>query len=158
MKVTANVTAKQSGLTLVELIIAIVIVGVAFVGMMTVYSSLMSRSSDPMIYQQSLAIADSYMEEIASKDFPASFAGTCPSPPANRAEYLSVCDYHGFNETVIKDVAGNDLGLNGYGVSVTVAASGTTLSIPNNDALLVTVMVSHPLGDSLTVSGYRTRY
>ncbi len=151
-------STKAKGLTLVELVIAIVIVSVAFVGMMSVYSSLMSHSADPMIYQQSLAIADSYMEEIASKDFPDSFSGTCPAPPANRAEYLSVCDYHGFSEAVIKDVAGNDLGLNGYGVSVTVAAAGAALSIPANDALLVTVLVSHPLGDSLSVSGYRTRY
>ncbi|MGB3620430.1 MAG: type II secretion system protein [Ketobacter sp.] len=150
---------KAAGLTLVELIIAIVIVSVAFVGMMSVYAGLVSRSADPMIYQQSLAIADSFMEEIASKEFPASFSGACPAPPDDRSEYADVCDYHTYSATDIEDVAGNDMGLDGYGVSVEVVAAGSDISITdNNDALKVTVTVSHPLGDALVVTSYRTRY
>lgn len=150
---------SQAGVTLVELIMAIVIVSVAFVGLMTAYSRVVSRSADPLIYQQSLAIANSFMEEIVSKPYPDGFSGSCPAPPADRALFTTVCDYHGYSDTVIRDVAGNDLGLPGYGVSVAVTADGNALSLPsNNDGLRVVVSVSHPLGDALPLSSYRARY
>jgi hypothetical protein len=101
------------------------------------------------------------MEEIASKDFPPSFTGTCPAPDPGdeRAEYLNVCDYHGYSETVIEDIAGNDLGLSGYGISVDVVAAGNDFpSMDTNDAVRVTVTVSHPLSDSLVMRSYRARY
>lgn len=150
--------SKTRGVTLVELIIAIAVIGVAFTGMMAAYSSMVGRSADPMIYQQAIAIGDSFLEEIASKDYPVSFSGSCPAPPASRAMFDDVCDYAGYSSSNLTDIAGNALGITGYQVSVTVSAAGGQLSLPANDALLITVSVNHPLGSTLSLNTYRARF
>lgn len=151
-------TSKTRGVTLVELIISIAVIGVAFAGMMAAYSSMVGRSADPMIYQQAIAIADSFLEEIASKDYPASFSGSCAAPPVSRALFDDVCDYAGYSSSNLSDIAGNALGITGYQVAIAVSAAGGQLSLPANDVLLVTVSVTHPLGSTLSLNTYRARF
>jgi MSHA pilin protein MshD len=149
---------KMAGVTLVELIMAIVVVGVAFAGMMAAYASMVGRSADPMVYQQAIAIADSFLEEISAKDYPASFSGNCPASPGNRTLFDDVCDYAGYTSSNLTDIAGNVLGISGYQVAIAVTAAGGQLGIAANDALLVTVSVTHPLGSTLSLSTYRVRF
>ena len=152
---------QTSGMTLIELVITIVVLSVAFTGLMAAYANIVNRSVDPQIYQQSLNIANSVMEEIAAKQFPASVAGACPSAgdPNDRPLWDDTCDYNGYSVSDIKDVAGNDTFIEGYGIQVTVLPDGTTLGFAdNNHALLITVTITHPLGSSLSISAYRTRY
>lgn len=59
----------QSGLTFVELIMFIVIVSVAVTGVLMVISFTSSRSADPMVRKQALAIAESLLEEIELQPF-----------------------------------------------------------------------------------------
>jgi MSHA pilin protein MshD len=58
---------RSAGVTLVELIVALVIMGVALAGMVAVYASTTRASVDPVIVQQMQAIADNMMEEILLK-------------------------------------------------------------------------------------------
>lgn len=60
---------RQSGLTFIELIMFIVIVSVAVTGVLMVISFTSSRSSDPMVRKQALAIAESVLEEIELQPF-----------------------------------------------------------------------------------------
>ena len=149
---------RQRGVTLVELVLAIVVMGVAMAGLMVAYASVIGRSADPMIYQQSIAIADSMLEEIVSKAFPDSYTGTCPAPPGDRALFDDVCDYDGYTTTTIADVAGNDLGITGYSVLVDVSAAGSDLGVPANDMVRIDIIVGNPLGNDVQLSGYRARY
>lgn len=60
---------RQSGLTLVELIIFIVIVSVGLAGVLSVFNVVVRRSADPLVTKQALAVADAMLEEILLKDF-----------------------------------------------------------------------------------------
>lgn len=59
----------QGGVTLVELIIFIVIVGVALTGLMRVFALNNVASSDPVVRKQALLIAESLLEEVQQAGF-----------------------------------------------------------------------------------------
>ena len=147
------------GVTLVELVIAIVIISIAVAGLMAGYSSTMSRSADPLVYQQSIAIAEAMMEEVSGKPFLDPSGSVCPAPPADRSNFNNVCDYNGFTMASITDLAGNSLGLPGYSLVVTVAAPDPSEfdGLTSADALRIDIDVINPL-NTITLTGYRTRY
>jgi len=59
----------QRGLSMVELIMFIVIVGVGVAGILLVFSVTTKASADPLIQKQMLAIAEALMEEVQAKPF-----------------------------------------------------------------------------------------
>jgi len=63
------ISRRQRGLTLIELIVFIVIVSVALAGVLTVLNVTTSRSADPMIRKQMLAVAEAMLEEVMSQPF-----------------------------------------------------------------------------------------
>ena len=60
---------RQSGLTLIELILFIVIVSVALVGVLTVFNVTSKSSADPMVRKQMLAVAEAILEEVQLQPF-----------------------------------------------------------------------------------------
>src|SRR3989338_1263551 len=60
---------KQRGISLVELIMFIVIVGVALAGILLVMDTTTKSSADPLIRKQALAIAESLLEEVELMPF-----------------------------------------------------------------------------------------
>jgi len=60
---------KQRGISLIELIMFIVIVGIALAGILLVMNNVSKNSSDPLIHKQSLAIAESLLEEVELMPF-----------------------------------------------------------------------------------------
>ncbi|MCG8324245.1 MAG: type II secretion system GspH family protein [Thiotrichales bacterium] len=62
-------SARSRGVTLIELVIAIVVISFAVAGIMLVISDTTRRSSDPLLIEQASAIAQAYMEEIQQKQF-----------------------------------------------------------------------------------------
>ena len=60
---------KQRGISLVELIMFIVIVSVALAGILLVMNVVTRSSADPLIHKQSLAIAESLLEEVELMPF-----------------------------------------------------------------------------------------
>ncbi len=60
---------SQRGLSLIELIVFIVIVGVALSGILTVLNLTTKSSADPMIRKQMLSIAEALLEEVQMKAF-----------------------------------------------------------------------------------------
>src|SRR3954464_7690730 len=59
----------QRGMSLIEVAVFIVVVGVALAGIVALYSQLTRASVDPMVRKQALAIASSLLEEIELRAF-----------------------------------------------------------------------------------------
>lgn len=153
----------QKGVSLIELVIAIAIAGIGIVTLLNTFTSVAARSADPMIFQQSIAIAESFVEEITAQPFlDPSTANVCPAAPASRSHFDNVCDYNGYSSSSITDIAGNALALTGYQVSVAVnngaGVTGHLGAISGTDILQVIVTVNNPLGGAVSLSAYRTNY
>ena len=151
---------KQHGMTLVELVITIVIIGIAAAALFTAMATITARSAHPMLRQQSLYIAEAYLEEILAKAFfdPVT-RDQCPSPPSERKYFDNVCDFNGWNDVGgARDINDQAIsGLSGYDVNVT-AKPAELNGIGSKRALLITVEVRDPAGQLLTLSGWRTCY
>lgn len=63
------IKARQRGISLIELIMFIVIVGVALAGILLVMNVTTKSSADPLVRKQALAIAESLLEEVALMPF-----------------------------------------------------------------------------------------
>jgi MSHA pilin protein MshD len=156
--------SRTAGFTLVEMIIAIVIIGVGLAGVLLAFNTTVKSSADPMLHKQMLSAAEEMMEEILLKPFEP--AGTAPTnspktcgvaPLPSRVDFDDVSDYHNYETAGICDIDGGSLGgLEGYGIKVTVA--GTSLG--GMDAAAgkkVTVTVTRG-GETLSLVGWRTWY
>ncbi|MGC8733075.1 MAG: type IV pilus modification PilV family protein, partial [Halothiobacillaceae bacterium] len=55
--------AGAHGFTLIELVLAVVILSIGLAGILLVYSQTVAKSADPMLRQQALALAEGYLEE-----------------------------------------------------------------------------------------------
>ena len=181
-------TTDQRGLSLIELLVFIVVVGIAVTGVLSVYSLNARSSADPMVQKQALAIAESLLEEVLAKPYTycdpdddavetALSSADCATPEvmgpetaqgetryANLTPYDNVNDYNGFSMNGIDDLTGAAIaGLAGYTASVQVQPianfNGILPVVPgHNETLLVTVTVTAPGNHSVSLSGYRTRY
>jgi|KBSMisStaDraftv2_1062788.scaffolds.fasta_scaffold04903_14 MSHA pilin protein MshD len=60
---------RQRGISLVELIMFIIIVSIGVVALLSVFSTTVRKSGDPLVQKQMLAIAESLLEEVQSKPF-----------------------------------------------------------------------------------------
>src|SRR3989338_10626974 len=82
-------------MTLGELVIPIVVLDIASAAMFSAMAAINGRSADPMQRQQSLAIAEAYMEEITLQAFPANTTCAGSNSGAGRSSFDDVCDYNG---------------------------------------------------------------
>jgi len=146
----------QTGVTLVELLVSIVIVAIAASAVLGALSLTVGGSADPMIRHQSAAIAQAYLEEILLKPItdPDGIDGE-----AARIDFDDVDDYDGLTDIGASDQFGNPIGsLADYDVSVVVTASAGLPPAPAADALRIDVNVVRATDINFTLSGYRLRY
>jgi MSHA pilin protein MshD len=174
--------AAARGLSLVELLIFIVVVGSALAGVLQVFLQSTVGSADPMLRRQALSIAESLLEEVMLMPF--TFCGSndpnvetatstagCSSgadaigPEAGETRFTSpqfdnVNDYHGYSMNGIVDITHTAVsGLGAYSASVNVSPAALgTIAAGSGDALRVTVTVTGPGGTSIALDGYRTRH
>ena len=144
---------SQSGFTLVELIVSIVVIAVAVTGVLLAIQFTTRHSADPMIRQQAVAIADAYMEEIMLQNYNQTGGNT-------RQTFNDVYDY---NNTSTwhkpKDQTNNTLtDLENYRVNVVVEPDSFGPS-DNTTAAQIKVTVEHSSADvSFTLTGYKAKY
>jgi MSHA pilin protein MshD len=147
---TARKTSN-SGFTLLEVLTTVIVIAVAATALMSVFSSTVRTSADPMFQHQALAIAEAYMEEIRLKDF-------AIGPETTRASFDDVRDYNGLTDVGARDQNNNLIaGLNDYTISVTVVNDGLN-GIAAADSLRIDIVVSRALIDDVLLSGYRVDY
>jgi MSHA pilin protein MshD len=147
------------GFTLIELIFFIVVVGVALTGILSVSTSVVKSSAEPLVHKQALAVAQSLLEEILLKEYAKpgdssvlSFANNGP-----RNFFDCVDDYRGyFTAGGIVDATGTAVaGLGSY--NITPAVSVLPDKLGNVDVVKVVVYVTGPQG-IVTLTGYRGSY
>ncbi len=142
-------TKRQRGVTLIELIVAMVIIGVAVGGMMAAFTATSKGSVDPVVSKQMVAVAESMMEEILLKPY----SGT---NGATRADFTNVMNYNGYATSGVVDASGNAITeLAGYNLAVAVTAVSLT-NVPTPDAYRIQVTVSHG-ADKFELQGWRTK-
>lgn len=140
---------RSRGTTLVELIIAITVIGIVVTSVLGLLSAISLRSANAMNANQAASIAGAYLDEALSKTFVHTVG------PAARANFDDVRDYN-FVDVGARDANGNPVpNLGQYTVQVTAvpAALGTE---PN--AIRVDVQVTAPNGAVTRVTGFRTSY
>src|SRR3954468_1161555 len=131
---------KELGVSLLELIIAIAIVGIALAGAVSVFVVTTQHSADPMSQEQAQLVAEAYLDEILLKKFYDPEIGTvCTGTTGGetRPTYNNVCDYNGLFEPPTNQF-GTPIGLPSYNVTVSVVNSGASLgAIDNTGAIRV---------------------
>ena len=143
---------RMAGTTLIELIVAIVIVSTALAGLVAAYNRANTASADPLITQQQLAIAESMMEEVMQKPFV-----DAQQNQAGRLFFNDVRDYNNYGPAAISNVNGDAVpGLERYTVEVLVNQPAITGVVPA-DALRIEVIVRAAGAENLRLVGWRTR-
>jgi MSHA pilin protein MshD len=164
---------RQTGISLIELIISIVIIGIAVTGALAVFNESMRGSVDPMRRKQAIAVAESLLEEIMLQPFtycdpddPQGATATASivnpttgcsagmaqatGPTAGElrgdaaAPFDNVIDYSGFNMTGISSI--DDVGtviLANYRAEVTITPESVG-GVPNEASLRIDVRVISP--------------
>ena len=150
---------RYRGFSLIELIIFIVVVGIGVAGILTVSNTVVKSSGDPMVRKQTVAIAESLLEEILLKEYAKPTGSTVIGYAGGGAHNLYDCvdDYSGYTTTGgIVDVSGLSIsGLASYNVSPAVDVSTVTLG--SVTVKRVVVSVTGPQG-TISLSGYRGNY
>jgi MSHA pilin protein MshD len=141
---------RERGATLIELVIAIVVIAIAVTSVLGLLSSIAVRSAGAMGATQAASIASAYLDEALSK-----FFQDPDGPEAGRQNFDDVMDYN-FTDAGVRDANGALVpGLDQYTVQIT-ATSVALGAVP--DAVRVDVRVTAPNGNVTRLSGFRTNY
>ena len=144
----------QHGFTLMEVILFIVVVSIGVAGILTVMNTTTKSSADPMVRKQTLAIAESLLEEILLKDYAKPVGG---STSGVRKDFDCVDDYNGYSSATVVDIQGNTVpGVSGYSITPAVSVAATT-DLTGVAAKKVVVSVTGPQG-TMALTGYRSNY
>ena len=138
---------RQDGVTLVELVVSALILAIAGTGILMVFAQTTRQSADPMLREQGVAIAQSYMDEILLHPLsdPDGASGE-----ADRGLFDDVWDYHGTSDDGAHDQNGTAItGLEAYNVSVTVDDAGITLG--GSPATYISVRVTHDASTAVDI-------
>ncbi len=160
-----SIKSWQSGVSLVETVLFIVVVSIALVVVLKAFDIANQGSADPVLRRQSLAIAQSLLDEISLKPFgdaasddvtQGGFAG--PYTSANRQWFDDIDDYNGFSMSGIRGLDNASVtGLANYQAAVAVAATAFG-TVPVGAGYRITVTITDPSGAQLALEGYRANY
>ncbi|MHA7837393.1 MAG: prepilin-type N-terminal cleavage/methylation domain-containing protein [bacterium] len=149
----------EAGLSLIELVVAIVVVSIALGGTLLVVDTAARRSSDPMLEWQALSIAEAYLEEALQKSYrDPDGGGPCGPSEPSRSLYDDVCDYDGLDELGARDQSGRLVnGLESYRIRIEVDTAASLGGLSGaSEVMRVDVTVRDPLGRPVRLAGYRT--
>ncbi len=150
---------SQSGITLIETIVFIVVISIALGTLLQVFNHNVVQSADPAMRIRALEQAQSLLDDILARKFdqntPTGGVPACGSsaglPCAGISPdgvYNDVGDFHGYTQAVAP----------GYNAVVSVTDAGSELGLANNHARRITVVVTTPGAAPFTLSAYRVNF
>jgi len=145
MRSTKQHVRSVRGVTLVELVIAIVIFGIAVTALMGAMSAVAKTSAERMIRDQAESIAQAYLQRVASAQFDTSADG--------------ISAWNGFTQVGAYDQFGNSIaGLDQFQIAISVqnVALGAP-AVPANNTRRIDVTVTHASGVAVASTAFRTR-
>jgi MSHA pilin protein MshD len=138
-------------MTLIEVVVAIVIIGLAGAALVGTLSYLSGTGNTSMLQAQAQSIANAYLTEILGKAFVDPNVGG----ETLRAQFDDINDYNGLDTPAASDELGNAAGNFRVRVSVVAGALG---AVPAADVRRIDVTVDYGNGSQVIASGYRTRH
>lgn len=159
----------QRGVTLIELMVFIVIVGIALSSLLLIYNRAVVDSVDPVIRVQLAELAQSHLEEVLARKYDeATPSGGIPACDSGEVT-ANACVGIGLDggesladKSTLDDVDDfdnfTDSPQAGFSRSVAVSFAGTDLGLAAEQAKLISVTVSAPGNQQLTLSVYRTNF
>jgi MSHA pilin protein MshD len=102
---TRGLRRVQRGLTLVELLVTIVVIGLAGAALVGTLAYLAGTGNTSMLQAQAQSIANAYLAEIQAKSYTA-----LPNSPATRDQFNDINDYNGLDTPTATDEQGNAAG------------------------------------------------
>ena len=123
---------KRRGASLVEVVTAIVVLGIALPPLAALFSEVASSSPDETYRRVALTFAESLMEEVTSKAFedPDLPAGSFGAEEGQRASFDDVDDYDGMRNSPPRHFDGRRLDAHG-GFTRSVAVENVTAADPD---------------------------
>lgn len=136
-------STRQQGVTLIEVIVALVIFSIAMTVIFGIVAETSRRSSDPILQTQALHIAQSYLDEVLALS---PTTASCPitvDKIASRESWQTVDCYNGVNHEPPRDRSGNPLtgNLAAYLVRVSRMPMGTGCLFNTTQLTQITVRV-----------------
>lgn len=163
----------QRGATLVELVMAIVIISVAIAGVVGAFSLIAGRSADPLNQTRAVALAQRYMDEILARPFdeaaPAGqrYGGGCRKTvdtSRDRDAYRDVDDFDAIDGETPSEYwlvsSGPVDGYEQFAVTVNVdcVVNPSSELGASVEAKRVEVLISDPSDNQYVFSAYRVNY
>lgn len=157
--------SHSAGVTLVELVITIVIIGIGIAGLAGAFATLVGRGADPLDQARAVALAQLYMDEIITKPFAHSspvgggVVGSCTIDGAEAGEtritFNDVDDYNGITLQVPASPTGLLNGYSNFRVTVAVSCSNADLGVM---AKQINITVRTPSARDYLFSAYRVNF
>ncbi len=149
-----NKANHQSGMTLIELIVAMVIIAVGLAGVLSVFNTNVRASADPMIQKQLLAIAEGMLDEVMLLPYA---PGSGTNTGCARNNFDDIDDFASYIDQPICDLEGNAISnLSGYTVSVDVADTPLGMEQAGENSKKITVTVTRNPNETLSLFAWRT--
>ncbi len=147
-----NTTQKQfqSGVSLIEMIVFIIVVGIASSALFATYNYSLMHNTDPLIQVRAIELAQAKLDEVLALKYdantPTGGIPACDTPTGvacNNSPDANLNDVDDFN-------GASDTPYTGYTRNVTVTAA--------NDVKLITVTVLAPRNLTITLAAYRANF
>jgi MSHA pilin protein MshD len=149
---------RARGFTLIEIVVSIVVMGIALTAVLGMLSSVAARSGAALVQAQATEIASAYLNEILLR--PVVDPDGIPVE-ASRSLYDDVGDYNGLTDVGAHDQFNQPIpSLTNFNVAVRVTTppAGALGAIPPASMREIDVTVVHSSGVTVVLTGYRTAH
>lgn len=143
-------TCFQKGVSLIEMIVFIIVVGIASSALFATYNYSLMHNTDPLIQVRALELAQAKLDEVLALKYDAN-TPTGGIPACNTPAGVACNNSTDSNVNDVDDFNGvSDTPYAGYNRSVIVSTS--------NDLKLITVSVTAPKNFSVTLAAYKANF
>ncbi|UTA46579.1 type II secretion system protein [Simiduia sp. 21SJ11W-1] len=158
---TVNTATRQTGVSLVELIVFIVIISVALVGLLSVFGQSVANSVDPIVRLTAMELAQAKLDEVLARKFdentPTGGVPACGSAEPGAVACAGISPEAGLDD--VGDFSGQvDTSVTGYTVTTQVVEAGGEIGLAANQARRITVQVAMPNGETFQFSSYKVNF